>query len=104
MNRSGRGPLAGPRPIIREEAERELRAGGIASHLKVNEDTKEEKMVRLTDSNEEEVHAKIRRAYEDAMKMEEQERAEKEIIRHIRLGLIFLGGFLSALILAAYNC
>jgi hypothetical protein len=61
-------------------------------------------MVRLTDSNEEEVHAKIRRAYEDARKMEEQEMEEKEIIRNIRLGLIFLGGFVSALILIAYNC
>ncbi|MDQ4001239.1 MAG: hypothetical protein M3283_09620 [Actinomycetota bacterium] len=104
MNRSGRGPLAGPRPIIREEAERELRAGGIASHLKVNEDTKEEKMVRLTDSNEEEVHAKIRRAYEDAMKMEEQERAQKQTMSYIEVGLVFLAGFLSALILTAYNC
>jgi len=61
-------------------------------------------MVRLTDSNEEEVHAKIRRAYEDARKMEEEEMAQKEIIRNIRLGLIFLGGFVSALILTAYNC
>jgi len=33
-------------------------------------------MVRLTDSNEEEVHANIRRAYEDARKMEEQEMAQ----------------------------
>ncbi len=104
MNRSGRGPLAGPRPIIREEAERWLRAGGIASHVKVNGDTKEEKMVRLTDSKEEEVHAKIRRAYEDAMKMEEQERAEKQTISYIELGLVFFSGFVSAMLLAAYNC
>ena len=61
-------------------------------------------MVRLTDSNEEEVHAKIRRAYEDAKKMEEQQRAEREIIRYIRVGLIFLSGFVSTLILTAYNC
>ncbi len=61
-------------------------------------------MVRLTHSNEEEVHAKIRTAYEDAMKMEEQERAEKQTISYIELGLIFLGGFVSALILTAYNC
>ncbi len=71
---------------------------------KVNADTKEEKMVRLTDSNEEEVHAKIRRAYEDAMKMEEQERAEKQTISYIEVGLVFLAGFVSALILTAYNC
>ena len=82
----------------------QLRAGGIASHLKVNGDTKQEKMVRLSDSKEEEVHAKIRRAYEDAMKMEEQERAEKQTISYIELGLVFLGGFFSALILTAYNC
>ena len=61
-------------------------------------------MVRLTDSNEEEVHANIRRAYEDAMKMEEQERAEKKTISYIELGLVFLAGFVSALILTAYNC
>jgi len=61
-------------------------------------------MVRLTDSNEEEVRTKIRRAYEDARKMEEEEMEEKEIIRNIRLGLVFLGGFVSALILTAYNC
>jgi ribonucleotide reductase beta subunit family protein with ferritin-like domain len=61
-------------------------------------------MVRLTDSNEEEVHANIRRAYEDAMKMEEQERAEKQTISYIELGLVFLAGFVSALILSAYNC
>jgi len=61
-------------------------------------------MVRLTDSNEEEVRTKIRRAYEDARKMEEEEMEEKEIIRNIRLGLVFLGGFVSAMILTAYNC
>ena len=61
-------------------------------------------MVRLTDSNEEEVHAKIRRAYEDAMKMEEEERAEKQTISYIEVGLVFLAGFVSALILTAYNC
>jgi ribonucleotide reductase beta subunit family protein with ferritin-like domain len=60
-------------------------------------------MVRLTDSNEE-VHANIRRAYEDAMKMEEQERAEKQTISYIELGLVFLAGFVSAIILTAYNC
>ena len=58
----------------------------------------------MTESNEEEVHAKIRRAYEDAKKMEEQEMAEKEIIRYIRVGLIFLSGFVSTLILTSYNC
>ena len=61
-------------------------------------------MVRLTDSNEEEVHAKIRRAYDDAKKMEEEERAEKQTISYIELGLVFLAGFVSALILTAYNC
>ena len=61
-------------------------------------------MVRLTDSNEEEVHAKIRRAYEDAKKMEEEELADKEIKRYLGLGLLFLNGFLSAMILTAYNC
>ena len=61
-------------------------------------------MVRLTDSNEEEVHAKIRRAYEDAMRMEEKERAEKQTISYIEVGLVFLAGFVSALILASYNC
>ena len=61
-------------------------------------------MVRLTDSNEEEVHANIRRAYEDAKKMEEEELEEKEIKRYLGLGLIFLSGFLSAIILTAYNC
>jgi ribonucleotide reductase beta subunit family protein with ferritin-like domain len=61
-------------------------------------------MVRLTDSNEEEVRANIRRAYEDAMKMEEQERAEKKTISYIELGLVFLAGFVSAIILTAYNC
>ncbi len=61
-------------------------------------------MVRLTDSNEEEVHAKIRRAYEDAKKMEEEELADKEIKRYLGLGLLFLYGFLSAMILTAYNC
>ena len=61
-------------------------------------------MVRLSDSNEEEVHAKIRRAYEDAKKMEEEEMAQKEIIRNIRLGLVFLSGFVSAMILTVYNC
>ena len=60
--------------------------------------------MRLTDSNEEEVRTKIRRAYEDARKMEEEEMEEKEIIRNIRLGLVFLGGFVSAMILTAYNC
>jgi hypothetical protein len=60
-------------------------------------------MVRLTDSNEEEVHAKIRTAYEDAVKMEEEEMAEKEIKRYLGLGLIFLNGFFVAMILAAYN-
>jgi len=79
-------------------------AGGIASHLKVNGDTKEEKLVRLTDSNEEEVRTKIRRAYEDARKMEEEEMAEKETMRHIRLGLVFISGFVSAMILTVYNC
>ena len=81
-----------------------LRAGGIANYLKVNADTKEEKMVRLTDSKEAEVHAKIRRAYEDAMKMEEEERAEKQTISYIEVGLVYLAGFVSALILTAYNC
>jgi ribonucleotide reductase beta subunit family protein with ferritin-like domain len=61
-------------------------------------------MVRLTDSNEEEVRANIRRAYEDAMKMEEEERAQKETISYIELGLVFLAGFVSALILTAYYC
>jgi ribonucleotide reductase beta subunit family protein with ferritin-like domain len=61
-------------------------------------------MVRLTDSNEEEVRANIRRAYEDAMKMEEEERAEKKTISYIELGLVFLAGFVSAIILTAYNC
>ena len=61
-------------------------------------------MVRLTDSNEEEVRANIRRAYEDAMKMEEEERAQKETISYIELGLVFLAGFVSVMILAAYNC
>ena len=61
-------------------------------------------MVRLTDSNEEEVHAKIRRAYEEAMKMEEEERAQKQTISYIEVGLVFFAGFLSAMILAAYNC
>ena len=61
-------------------------------------------MVRLTDSNEEEVHANIHRAYEDAMKMEEEERAEKQTISYIEVGLVFLAGFVSALILTAYNC
>ncbi len=61
-------------------------------------------MVRLTDSNEEEVHANIRRAYEDAKKMEEEEREDKEMKRYIGLGLIFLNGFLSAIILTAYYC
>ena len=61
-------------------------------------------MVRLTDSKEEEVHAKIRRAYEDAKKMEEEELADKEIKRYLGLGLLFLYGFLSAMILTAYNC
>ena len=61
-------------------------------------------MVRLTDSNEEEVHANIRTAYEDAKKMEEEELADKEIKRYIGIGLVFLSGFLSALILSAYNC
>jgi thiaminase len=61
-------------------------------------------MVRLTDSKEEEVHAKIRRAYEDAKKMEEEELADKEIKRYLGLGLLFLNGFLSAMILTAYNC
>ncbi len=60
-------------------------------------------MVRLTDSKEE-VHAKIRRAYEDAKKMEEEELADKEIKRYLGLGLLFLNGFLSAMILTAYNC
>jgi ribonucleotide reductase beta subunit family protein with ferritin-like domain len=61
-------------------------------------------MVRPTDSNEEEVHANIRRAYEDAMKMEEEERAKKQTISYIELGFVFLAGFVSAMILAAYNC
>jgi hypothetical protein len=61
-------------------------------------------MVRLTDSKEEEVHAKIRTAYEDAKKMEEEELADKEIKRYLGLGLLFLNGFLSAMILTAYNC
>jgi hypothetical protein len=61
-------------------------------------------MVRLTDSNEEEMHAKIRRAYEDAKKMEEEEMADKRIKRYLGLGLIFLNGFVSAMILTAYNC
>ncbi len=61
-------------------------------------------MVRLTESNEEEVRAKIRTAYEDAKKVEEEEMEEKEIRRHIRLGPIFLGGFVSGLILAASVC
>ncbi len=61
-------------------------------------------MVRLTDSNEEEVHAKIRTAYEDAEKMEEEELADKRIKRYLGLGFIFLNGFLSAMILTAYNC
>ncbi len=61
-------------------------------------------MVRLTDSNEEEVRAKIRSAYEDAKKMEEEELADKEIKRYLGLGLLFLNGFLSAMILTAYNC
>jgi ribonucleotide reductase beta subunit family protein with ferritin-like domain len=80
----------------------QLRPGGIASHLKVNGDTKE-KMVRLSDSKEE-VHANIRRAYEDAMKMEEEERAQKQTIRYIEVGFVFLAGFVSAMLLAAYNC
>jgi ribonucleotide reductase beta subunit family protein with ferritin-like domain len=80
----------------------QFRPGGIASHLKVNGDTKE-KMVRLSDSKEE-VHANIRRAYEDAMKMEEEERAQKQTIRYIEVGFVFLAGFVSAMILAAYNC
>jgi ribonucleotide reductase beta subunit family protein with ferritin-like domain len=80
----------------------QLRPGGIASHLKVNGDTKE-KVVRLSDSKEE-VHANIRRAYEDAMKMEEEERAKKQTIRYIEVGFVFLAGFVSAMILAAYNC
>ena len=62
-------------------------------------------MVRLTESsNEEEVHAKIRTAYEGARKIEEEEMVEKETIRYIELGFIFLSGFVSALILSAYNC
>ncbi len=61
-------------------------------------------MVRLTDSNEEEVRAKIRTAYEDAKKIEEEELADKEIKRYLGLGLLFLNGFLSAMILTAYNC
>ena len=61
-------------------------------------------MVRLTHSNEDEVHANIRTAYEDAKKMEEEELADKEIKRYIGIGLVFLSGFLSALILSAYNC
>jgi ribonucleotide reductase beta subunit family protein with ferritin-like domain len=71
---------ASPGPSVREEAE------------------------RLTDSNEEEVHAKIRRAYEDAMKMDEEERAKKQTISSIELGLVFFSGFVSAMLLAAYNC
>ena len=61
-------------------------------------------MVRLTDSNEEEVHANIRTAYEDAMKMEEEELEDKKIKRDIEIGFVFLSGFLSAMLLAAYNC
>jgi hypothetical protein len=61
-------------------------------------------MVRLTDSNEEEVHAKIRRAYEDARKMEEEEKEDKEIKRYLGIGFIFLNGFFTAMILSAYNC
>jgi hypothetical protein len=64
----------------------------------------EEKMVRLTDSKEEEVHAKIRRAYEDAMKMEEEERVEKQTISYIEVGLVFFAGFVSAMILTGYYC
>ena len=60
-------------------------------------------MVRLTDSNEEEVRAKIRRAYEDAKKMEEEEKEDKEIKRYLGIGFIFLSGFLSAIILSAYS-
>jgi hypothetical protein len=71
---------ASPGPSVREEAE------------------------TLTDSNEEEVHAKIRRAYEDAMKMDEEERAKKQTISSIELGLVFFSGFVSAMLLAAYNC
>ena len=61
-------------------------------------------MVRLTDSNEEEVHANIRIAYEDAEKMEEEEKQAKEIKSKLEIGLVFLSGFLSAMLLAAYNC
>ncbi len=62
-------------------------------------------MVRLTgSSHEEEVHANIRTAYEEAKKMEEEEMEEREKIRYFRLAFIFLGGFASALILAVYNC
>jgi hypothetical protein len=74
------------------------------TRCKVNGDIQEEKMMRLTDSNEEEVHAKIRTAYEDAKKMEEEELADKEIKRYLGLGLLFLNGFLTAMILTAYNC
>ncbi len=61
-------------------------------------------MVRSTDSNEEEVRAKIRTAYEDAKKMEEEEQKDKGIRRNIEIALIFLGGFVSGLILAASVC
>ena len=61
-------------------------------------------MVRLTDSNEEEVHANIRTAYEDAEKMEQKELEDKKIKSNIEIGLVFFSGFLSAMLLAAYNC
>jgi hypothetical protein len=61
-------------------------------------------MVRLTDSNEEEVHANIRTAYEDAEKMEEEEKQAKEIKSKLKIGFVFLSGFLSAMLLSAYNC
>ncbi len=61
-------------------------------------------MVRFTDSNEEEVHANIRRAYEDAVKMEEEEMKDKKIKGYLEIGFIFLSGFFTAMILAAYNC
>jgi len=61
-------------------------------------------MARLTDSNEEEMDANIRRAYEDARKMEEEELVDKEIKRYLGIGFIFLNGFFTAMVLSAYNC
>jgi hypothetical protein len=36
--------------------------------------------------------------------MEEEEKVDKEIKRYLGIGFIFLNGFLSAMILSAYNC